>query len=127
MVLYKIIAIGIISCILVVQLKQTRPEIAFLCLIAAGIIILSMLMDYFSEVVSVFGRLTEKTGINGDLFTLILKMIGIGYITEIAANTVEDFGSKSIADKIVLGGKLTILVMALPIITSLINLITEMI
>ncbi len=127
MVIYKIIGIGIISCILVMQLKETRPDIAVVCMIASGVLIVSLLLGYVTDIVSVFGSLAESTGIDGTVFSSLLKMIGIGYITEMAASTVEDFGSKSIANKIILGGKITILVLAMPIITALIKLITSIV
>ena len=53
---------------------------------------------------------------------LLLKMVAIGYLTEISAGILVDFGSASLADKVVIGGKLTIILMSLPVIESLLNI-----
>jgi stage III sporulation protein AD len=78
-----------------------------------------------ASVTQIFDILVLKTGIDKDLFSSILKIIGIGYITEFSANICVDSGSSSIGDKILLAGKVVILVLSLPIITSLINIIVE--
>jgi len=57
----------------------------------------------------------------------ILKIIGIAYIAEFAAQITKDAGQGAIASKIELGGKILILAMAIPIITVLIETIIQMI
>lgn len=52
--------------------------------------------------------------------------MGIGYITEFAASIVEESGSKAMADKIVMAGKIIILIVSLPILSALFDLITEL-
>jgi stage III sporulation protein AD len=70
-----------------------------------------------------FYNLTDKSGIDDKLFGTILKIIGIGYVTEYSASICSDFNSNSLGSKIQLAGKITIFLMALPVITSLIDLI----
>ena len=52
-----------------------------------------------------------------------MKIISIGYIADFSAGIVEDTGQKALAEKIILGGKLIIMVLALPIITLLFDTI----
>lgn len=65
----------------------------------------------------------RKDGIDQSLVKIILKIVAIGYLVEFSAGIVEDFGSKSIADKLVLAGKIIIFTVSIPIIQSLITLI----
>ena len=71
----------------------------------------------------IFTDIAEKTGIDQSLVKIILKIVAIGYLVEFSAGIVEDFGSKSIADKLVLAGKIIIFTVSIPIIQSLITLI----
>ena len=119
----KIIGIGLITSIAVLVVKQVKPEVAILVTITGSIVMLLMLVEMLASVINVFDMLVNKTGLDKKLFSSVLKIIGVGYITEFSANICADAGSKSIADKILLSGKIIILVLALPIITSLVDIV----
>jgi len=123
MELIKIIGVGLVAAIAIIVVKQVKPEMAIIIAIASSLVILLLLIEMLSSVTQIFEVLVNKTGINKDLFTSVLKMIGIGYITDFSANICVDSGNNAIADKILLAGKITILVLALPIISSLIDII----
>ena len=57
------------------------------------------------------------------LLKVLLKIVGVGYLTEFGAGILTDFGSASIADKVSLAGKITILLLSLPVVESLLNLV----
>lgn len=126
MEIFKIIALGILICIVIIIVKQIKPEFAVLVLIAGSIIMLCYLFNYFTNILGVFDKIISKTGINAELFSIILKIVGIGYLIEFAANICSDSGNPAIADKIVLGGKLIILTVSMPIITNLLDIIVEL-
>lgn len=119
----KIIAIGLITSIAVLVVKQVKPEVAIVITITGSLLIMIMLVDMLASVIGVFELLVEKTGLDTKLFGSVLKIIGVGYISEFSANICSDSGSKSIADKIMLSGKIIILVLALPIITALVDIV----
>lgn len=126
MEIFKIIALGILICVVIIIVKQIKPEFAVLVLIAGSIIMLCYLFNYFTNILGVFDKIISKTGINTELFSIILKIVGIGYLIEFAANICSDSGNPAIADKIVLGGKLIILTVSMPIITNLLDIIVEL-
>lgn len=121
--IFKIVAIGIIAVSIIVVLKDQRPEIAILLSVATSIILLIYIINYLSEIVISFTNIVDKTGVDFSLFSSIVKIIGVGYITEFASNIASDAGSKSIANKILFGGKVMIMVLALPIVDSIIDII----
>jgi stage III sporulation protein AD len=73
----------------------------------------------------------EKIAVNAKVNLIyvetILKIIGIAYITEFAAQITKDAGQGAIASKIELGGKIFILAMAIPILTVMIETIIKLI
>lgn len=65
----------------------------------------------------------QRAGIDNRIFSLLVKIIGIGYVTDFSAGVIEDTGSKSLADKVVLAGKIIIMTLALPVVVKLFDLI----
>lgn len=126
MEIFKIVGVGIITCVAAILLKQLKPEISIVVALCGGLIVLSMVVDYLVDIIAIFNSVVQKTGLNSSLFASILKIIGIGYITEWTANICSDTGLNSLADKILLAGKILIFVCSLPIITSIIEIITQL-
>ncbi|MBQ8749121.1 MAG: stage III sporulation protein AD [Clostridia bacterium] len=126
MIFLKIIGIGLITTVATLIVKQIKPEIAMFITLAGSILILFEIVGIFTTVVETFLHLTELTGIDQEIFQIVLKIIGIGYLTEFTANLCSDSGMNSVADKVLLGGKVVILIVALPIINTLIEIITSL-
>lgn len=119
----KIIAIGFIGTITVVIMRNVKPEVSVFVAIATGVIILIGISEKLTEVVSAFTSLADKSGLSAPVFSSVIRIIGIGYITEYAASVCEDNNCSSIAKKIQLSGKVIIFAMALPIITGIIDIV----
>lgn len=125
MQLVQIAGIGIVATILILVLKSQRPEIAVQISIITGVIIFMLLAAKLSAVVDVLGSLAERAGIRPVYMTTILKITGIAYIAEFGAEICRDAGESSIASKIELAGKIAIVILAVPIITSLLDLVIK--
>lgn len=96
-------------------------------LLATGAAILILLSDTIGNVIQTFSSLTEKSGLSNTVLSAVLKVIGIGYLTEYATNVCDDCGCSSIGKKIELSGKITIFVMALPVINGIVDIIGNLI
>lgn len=123
MELVRILGVGLVTAVAAILLRGTKPELAFAVTIAGGVIILVFSVDLLSQTVDIFRQIGEQTGIDGALIKLIVKIIAIGYLVEFAAGVVEDFGSKSVADKLVFAGKVIIFSVSLPVLQTLISLV----
>ena len=123
----KIIAIGLVTAICAVILKQVKPEIVIFVVITGSILILFMIVETVGKVLVDYKSLLDKTGINNGVFTSVLKIIGVGYLVEFAGDICADAGVPSVSSKILLAGKFLILVMCLPIIKNLIEVILKFI
>ena len=123
--LIKILGIGIIALVIVVILKQYKPEYAIYVSIIAGILILFMAVEKLSGIINLLQAISDKTYINKQFLGIILKITGIAIISEFAVSICEDAGEKAIATKIEMGSKVIIIVMSIPIISSLLELIIE--
>ena len=119
----KIIGVGFITSITAILLKTTKPELSFAVTVTGIIVILLFLVDMLKNTMTVFTSLISMTGVENGLVKTLLKIVGVGYITEFGAGILHDFGSVSLADKVSIGGKITIVMLSLPILESLLTLV----
>ena len=125
MEIFKIVGIGIVATVLIVVLKNTKPEFSLFISIVTGVIIFSMVLGELSYVIQTLNTLAKKANIEFTYFSTILKIIGMAYIVEFGAQISRDAGEDSIAMKIELGGKVLIMVLAIPILLALMDLIIK--
>lgn len=121
----NIVGMGLIAAILVVVLKEERPEIAIQVSILVGIIIFILVVNKISLVISILEDLSRKVNIDFIYFSTILKIIGIAYITEFGAQICRDAGSGTIASKIEFAGKILIILLSVPIIVALLEMVLK--
>ena len=125
MEIVKVVAVGLVTMIATIIVKQVKPEIAVLITLAGSVVIIMLTLQMLQGVFGSFLGIFNKTGVSGSLFVPVLKIIGVGYLCEFGANLCIDGGCNSIADKILFCGKITILIIALPIINSVIDVVLE--
>ena len=124
-IIFKIIGISLLTTIGVLILKPTKPDFAMIVGLSGGILVFLCIVDLLSQVFGLFEYVMQSTKLNSEMFALLIKIVGVGYITEFSANICNDSGNSALASKILLAGKLVIFVMAIPIITSLVELIVS--
>lgn len=107
-------------------LKEHKPEFKIYISIVVGIIIFFIAADKLKEFVYLINKLTQKIDINKNFIGILLKITGISILTEFAVSICKDSGETSIASKIDLGGKIIILSMSIPIITSLLEVLLDL-
>jgi stage III sporulation protein AD len=122
----QIVGFALIVTVLVLVLKDKAPAFAFLLVMLTGIFIFLFLIGKISDVIRVIESLGERAGVNSIFLKTILKIIGIAYIAEFGAQIVRDAGQESIASKIELAGKVLIMVMAIPIISVMIETVVKL-
>lgn len=107
-------------------LKEHKPEFKIYISIAVGIIIFIIAADKLKDFIYLINKLTQKVSINQEFIRILLKITGISILTEFAVSICKDSGETSIASKIDLGGKIIILSMSIPIITSLLEVLLDL-
>ncbi|MBO8154820.1 MAG: stage III sporulation protein AD [Bacillaceae bacterium] len=124
---FQLVSFALIASILVIIVKEQQSSIAFFLVLLTGIIIFLVLIQYISEIFRMITYVTTKANLNFMYVETILKIIGIAYIAEFGAQMTRDAGLGSLAAKIELAGKVFILLLAIPIITSVIETVLNFI
>lgn len=125
MEIVKIIGIALIALIIIILLKQYRPEFAIYISLLTGVLILVLVMDELQGIITLLQSLANKASINGNFIALLLKITGIAFLSEFAVSICEDSGEGAIASKIEIGSKIIIISMSIPIISSLLEIILK--
>ena len=121
----KIIGIALIALIIIILLKQYRQEFAIYISLLTGVLILLLVMDQLTEIISLLQSLAAKASINSTFLSLLLKITGIAFLAEFAVSVCKDAGEGAIASKIEIGSKIIIIAMSIPIISSLLEIILK--
>lgn len=122
----QIVCIGIVAVALSSVIKVQKPELALQVSIITGILIFMLVAVKLSAVIDFIKTFSHKADIDSTYITILLKIVGIAYIAEFGAEVCKDAGESSIASKIELAGKVTIVILAVPIITSLLDLVVKL-
>lgn len=123
----KIIGVGLIALIIIVILKQYKPEFSIYVSLIAGAIIVFLVFDKIIGIISMLTTLSNKTGINATYLSILLKITGIAILTEFGVSICKDAGEVAIANKIEFGGKIVIISISIPIISALLEVIMKII
>lgn len=121
----KIIGIGLIALIIIVILRQYRPEFAMYVSLGAGVLIFALTATRISGIIEVLKSLSNKTSINNQFLILLIKITGIAILTEFTVSICKDSGETAIANKVDFGGKVIIMSMSIPIMSSLLETIIK--
>ena len=125
MQILQVVGIGLVSTVIIIILKRQRPEIALQVSIVAGLIIFMLIASKLSAVLELLEDYADRAEIKPVYFSVVLKITGIAYITEFGSEVCRDAGESAVASKIELAGKVIIVVLAVPVVTSLLDLIMK--
>lgn len=121
----KIIGIGLIALIIIILLKQYKPEFAIYISLLTGVLILLLVVNELSGIISLLQSFADKVSINSTFLVLLIKITGIAFLSEFAVSICKDSGEAAIASKIEIGTKIIIISMSIPIISSLLEIILD--
>lgn len=126
MEIVKIGILGVAGVMLALQFKVNRPEISVYMGIAVCLMIFALSVDGLSYVMDKMQLLQQYMGGNAEYLLLLMKAVGITYVCELCASVCKDAGYGSISGQIELFGKLSVLMMGIPILSAVIENISAM-
>ena len=121
--MFTVGVLGIIIVILALQLKNIKSEFSVVIMIVGCVIIFFYSISGIIKVVEILIKIIIDTGINDEQIIILLKIMGISYIAEFVSDIAKDSGYSALSNQIQIYGKITILVVSVPILESLINCI----
>ncbi|MEW6523117.1 MAG: stage III sporulation protein AD [Bacillota bacterium] len=126
MEIVQIVAFGLVAVAMLALLRQQRPEFAVHLALVAGVAIFLFLVPKLFLILDLLVDLGQRAGVNPVYIGSILKILGIAYIADFGGQISRDAGENAIASRIELGGKLLILLLALPIVRGILDMVARL-
>ena len=125
MSIFQIGILGVVGVLLAIQLKQAKGEVAIYICVGISILIFFSILGQLETLVSTVREIGEYIQIDASYIGTLMKMLGITYLAEFSSGICKDAGYQTIATQIEMFGKITILVLSIPIMLTLLKTIQE--
>lgn len=115
----------IAGAILAVLLKQYCKEQSMMISIGVCVMVFAGAAAVISPVLDRISELFVQSGLSESYITIVFKATAICFITQITSDLCRDSGESAIASAMELWGRVSIILMSVPLIESLVETITE--
>ena len=120
--LVRICGVGIIGGLLAIMLRRERYETALVVTLVTSVIIGGQVVLGVGELLSEINNIIAECGVDIKYFSLCVKAVGLAYVSQLGAEILRDAGEGAIASKVEAAGKISILLLTMPVITSFLRL-----
>lgn len=125
MEIIKVASFAFIALFIYLLLKDKKSDIGFFVILAAGISIFLYMIGQLTEVINFIKEVANRANIDTVYIGIVLKILGIAYITSFCSEICKDSGAGSIATKVEFAGKVMILGLAIPILMAVLDSILQ--
>lgn len=115
--------LGMVTVIAAMMIKQKEPALGGLLSLGAGIYIMLCLISRLYITIQYLDELMESLSFAKSYLVILLKAVGITLVTEFGASLCRENGFQALADSIRVFGKISILMLGIPILATLVNII----
>lgn len=126
MSVFAFVAAGLVATFLVTTVRQARPELGLLLSVAAGGLILLSLLVPLVRVVDVLRDLALRAHVDLYYVGVVLRIVGVAYLAQFAAEVARDAGEGALAGKIEFAGKVGVLLIAVPVILAVVEVVVRL-
>ncbi|MBQ3935709.1 MAG: hypothetical protein II722_01510 [Ruminococcus sp.] len=106
--------------------NDSRQLKTVLTLVVAVIFLLST-VGFVSQIISAVSSLFDSAKIDGMYIKVIFKCLGVTYLTQFAADYCKDCGENAIASQVLLAGRISVLVISLPLFKAFVEIVKSLI
>lgn len=124
--MFKILGVGFITLIVTIILKEYRKDFAIYSVLIGGAFIIFYSINTINSILEFIEDISKNSNYNNIFIDLLLKITGIAILTEYAVSICKDSGENSIANKIDLGGKIIIISLSIPVISTTLESLTKL-
>lgn len=119
----QIAFVGIVTVLVALQFRNQKPEYEILICICGGLLVMGFAVSKLSGILGSIRQMQIYVGMEDSYYQILLKIIGITYLSEFASDLCKDTGHASVGTFVELAGKLSIMAISMPIILALLDTI----
>ena len=122
----QIAAIAVTAALCATVVKKQSPEIGAVLALMTGVLILLLSYPAIKSIKELMESLSETAGLAPAILTPVIKTVGIGMITKVAAELCRDAKESGIASFLETAGAALALVVCIPLVEAVLSMIGEL-
>ncbi len=123
----RVLGLGLMVTVLLIVVREQRGDIAVIVRLAVGVAMFLIIVPDIARVIASFVHISELAHIPAQYLAILLKVIGIAYLTMFVAQLAQDSGEGGTALRVELAGKIAILLLAVPLVASITETVLKLI
>lgn len=108
-------------------MNKYSEEYSMFISLAVCILVLMSVIVFISPALETINNLFTGAGISSDNIDILVKGLGICYITQLAQDVCKDNDYEAMATQVEMVGKVSLIILALPLFTRLVNIVNELV
>jgi stage III sporulation protein AD len=121
--MFQICIIAIAGVFASLIIKKDKPEYSAIIIMLIGFYIALRVMALLGNLIEEISKWQTLIGDNSVYLSLLMKLIGITYLCEFAANLCKDSGHGALGSHIELFGKVAVMVAGFPIVKIMVEML----
>ena len=122
MEMVQIAALSLIAVFVAVELKAYKTIYGLLVATGVMLLILCLFAQKIQIVIEQINSLAEKTNASGQ-FSILIKALGVSYLSEVSSGICQDAGFSSIASQIKIFAKIYIVILGVPVLLAFVEML----
>ena len=120
----KILCGVFIGVLLAIKLKGTGSPLAVYLSVSISLFVLFYVINRMYFVVDFLDDIMDGIGLETGYLQILFKLIGISYLCEFTSNICKEAGFASVAGQVEIAGKLTMMVISMPVLLAIVDTVT---
>ena len=121
---FSVAVIGVVTALFALGMKEMKGEYSTYLIFGAGLLIFFYSISKLKDLAAIFREIQGYLGMKEAYVSILLKILGITYVTELASGICRDAGYGSLGSQIEIFGKLAVLGVSLPILLALLETVS---
>jgi stage III sporulation protein AD len=126
MEILRIAGLALLGVFTAMFLKGSKAEFSTMAGIAMALLVCGYVVANLLEVVGRIEEMWERIAGNADFLHILLRIVGITYISELTSGICKECGYGVLADQVSVAGKMGVLLAGVPIFMNLLEFVMEL-
>lgn len=123
----QLAAASLIGALLLAVVRQHSPAFAVALSVTVAVAVFLYILPDVAEVVRLVQAYALRGGVTDRLLATVMRVLGIAYLTELAAGVCRDAGEAALGQRVELGGKVLILLLGVPVMNAVLSLVLRLV
>ena len=126
MEIIRVAGFAIAAAFAAAAVRQMRPEAGMAIALAAGVMLLAAALSRVSGLAQALDNLCRQAQLKTAYVRTILKVMGICFLTDLAASVCRDVQEGGLAERVETVGRVLVMTLAAPMLLSLLEQLLEL-